>query len=108
MHIENVNLKQAHQVALDKKDISHHQALVSQRQKTHSLLAKKDHQIKRQKTDLDAYQELAFEVAVESQETLTEAAKTTRESKKKVAAAEATATKRLHKFKDAAQEIQSL
>ena len=41
-------------------------------------------------------------------ETLKDAAKTTRESQKKVAAAEATATKRLHKFKDAAEEIQSL
>ena len=108
MHFENINLKKAHQVALDEKDISHHQALVSQRQKTYSLLETKDNQIKRQKIDLDAYQEFAFEVAVESHETSKVAAKITRESQKKVASAEDTAAKRLLKFRDASEEIEAL
>ena len=82
--------------------------MAEQRKKAASIIESKDLKLRQQKQDIDAYQDLAFDVAVESQEISKDAAKTKKDSLKKVAAAEATATKRLHKFKDASEEIQSL
>eukprot|EP00956_Cyclotella_meneghiniana_P011123 scaffold15566_cov34-Cyclotella_meneghiniana.AAC.1 len=108
LHSENIQLKKSHSLALDQKDILHRQAMTEQRKKAASIIESKDLKLRQQKQDIDAYQDFAFDVAVESQEISKDAAKTKKDSLKKVAAAEATATKRLHKFKDASEEIQSL
>eukprot|EP00956_Cyclotella_meneghiniana_P007355 scaffold9997_cov47-Cyclotella_meneghiniana.AAC.2 len=100
IHSKNLQLKKAHSLALDQKDIEHREAMAEQRKKAASIIESKDLKLRQQKQDIDAYQDFAFDVAVESQEVSKVAAKTTRESQKKVAAAEATATKRLHKFKE--------
>ena len=108
IHSENIQLKKSHSLALDQKDILHRQAMAEQRKKAASIIQSKDLKLRQQKQDIDAYQDFAFDVAVESQEMSKDAAKTKKDSQKKVAAAEATSTKRLHKFKDASEEIHSL
>jgi hypothetical protein len=108
MHIENIRLKQAAKVALDQKDIAWHQALAAQRLKTSTLLAEKQQKMNQQQKELEGVQELAIDVAEEHNQLSKICAKTTKEAKKKAAAAEEIASKRLLKYKDATAEINAL
>ena len=108
MQIENLRLKQKAQLALDQKDILHRQAIAAQQKKAASLIQEKKRTILEQKNDLKNdlkdYQEFAHELSAEHEEIW----KTSSKALKKAAAAEETATKRLHKNKDANATIQSL
>eukprot|EP00956_Cyclotella_meneghiniana_P019145 scaffold32561_cov32-Cyclotella_meneghiniana.AAC.6 len=96
LYIQSLRQKQAHQEALAKKDVTAAAALADQRKKTATLLQQKQEVIKQQSAQLKDYQELAFEVSVEHQEMSKATAKL---SKKKLAAVEDVAEKRLLKSK---------
>eukprot|EP00956_Cyclotella_meneghiniana_P019311 scaffold32996_cov35-Cyclotella_meneghiniana.AAC.4 len=104
LYFQSLRQKQAHQEALDKKDVAVAAALADHRKKSAALLQQKQEVIKQQSAELKDYQELAFEVSVEHQEM----SKATAKLSKKLAAVEDVAEKRLLKSKAAKEMVNRL